>query len=154
IQLILGGIMSGAKAALPYPSWPDMNGEFLPSVLQDGNMWTVENMVYYEATLFQPALIQFLHRMTAYALLIIVIAYLFRAFTRLNNREINQVNILLIILLITQISLGIATVVSSVGQVPVGLGVAHQFGAIALVGVVIYLNYCFSPGRLLAIVDK
>ncbi|MEM9529111.1 MAG: COX15/CtaA family protein, partial [Bacteroidota bacterium] len=88
------------------------------------------------------------------ALLIIVIAYLFRAFTRLNNREINQVNILLIILLITQISLGIATVISSVGQVPVGLGVAHQFGAIALVGLVVYLNYCFYPGRLLTTVDK
>jgi len=154
VQLILGGIMSGAKAALPFPSWPDMNGKFVPDVLKEGSMWTVENMVYYEATLFQPALIQFLHRMMAYTLLIIVLAYLFLAFTRLRDRELKQVNILLIIMLIIQVVLGVATVMSSVGQVPVGLGVAHQFGAIALVGVLVYLNYCFRPGALLASVEK
>lgn len=153
-QLILGGIMSGARAALPYPSWPDMNGRFIPEPLLTKSMWTVENMVNYEATLFQPALIQFLHRMTAYALVIIALAYLYQAFTKVRAPMLVKTNTLLIILLITQVILGIATVVSSVGQVPVGLGVAHQFGAIALVGVVVYLNYLFRPGTLLKPVDK
>jgi len=154
LQLILGGIMSGAKAALPYPSWPDMNGHFIPPVLKDAGMWTVENMVYYEATLFQPALIQFLHRMTAYALIIIVIAYLWQAFTKLRSPMLVKTNTLLVSMLIIQALLGIATVVSSVGQVPVGLGVAHQFGAIVLVGIVVFLNYSFRPGTLLKAVDK
>ncbi len=153
-QLILGGIMSGAKAALPFPTWPDMNGHFIPPVLKDAGMWTVENMVYYEATLFQPALIQFLHRMTAYALVIIVFAYLFQVFRAGLWRELSKVHTLLIILLITQVLLGIATVVSSQGQVPVGLGVAHQLGAILLVGTVVWLNYRFRPGTPLRPVDK
>ena len=154
LQLILGGIMSGARAALPYPSWPDMNGKFLPTVLTDGSAWTVDNLVHYEQSLFQPALIQFLHRGTAYALIIIVIAYLFQAQKHLKNTQIPQINILLISMLIIQVIFGIATVVSSKGQVPVGLGVAHQLGAIMLVAVVVYLNYCFRPGTLLKDVDK
>jgi cytochrome c oxidase assembly protein subunit 15 len=154
LQLILGGIMSGARAALPYPSWPDMNGKFLPTVLTDGSAWTVDNLVHYEQSLFQPALIQFLHRGTAYALIIIVIAYLFQAQKHLKNTQIPRINILLISMLIIQVIFGIATVVSSKGQVPVGLGVAHQLGAIMLVAVVVYLNYCFRPGTLLKDVDK
>lgn len=154
LQLILGGIMSGAKTAIVYPEWPLMKGQFIPEVIKDAKMWTVENMVNYEATFFQPALIQFLHRMTAYALVIIALAYLYQAFTKVRAPMLVKTNVLLIILLITQIILGVATVMSSVGQVPVGLGVAHQFGAIALVGVVVYLNYLFRPGTLLKPVDK
>jgi cytochrome c oxidase assembly protein subunit 15 len=146
--------MSGAKAALPYPSWPDMNGAFLPPVLSDTSMWTVENMVYYEATLFQPALIQFLHRMTAYTLIIMVIAYLFQSYKYKISPYFKAVNGLLITLLITQALLGIATLMGSIGEVPVGLGVAHQFGAIALVGVFVYINYQFWPGKPLRPVDK
>lgn len=154
LQLILGGIMSGARTAIVYPEWPLMKGEFVPSVIQDAKMWTVENMVEYEQSFFQPALIQFLHRMTAYALIIIVLAYLYQAFTKVKSPLLVKTNTLLIILLITQIILGIATVMSSAGQVPVGLGVAHQFGAIALAGVVVYLNYLFRPGKMLIAVDK
>jgi cytochrome c oxidase assembly protein subunit 15 len=114
----------------------------------------VENMVYYEATLFQPALIQFFHRMTAYTLLIIVLLYLYTAFTRVKSPLLKSTNVLLIIVLITQVVLGVATVVSSKGQVPVGLGVAHQFVAIGVVAIVVYLNYLLKPGRVLRPVDK
>ena len=153
-QLLLGGVVSGAKAALPYPTWPDMNGVFIPAVLLDGSNWTVENLVNYEQNLFQPALFQFMHRMTAYALAIMVLYFAYRLGKRSLTPGLRRANALLIILLITQVSLGILTVVNSQGQVPVGLGVAHQFTAIALVGTVIYLNYRFRPGRLLSPVEK
>lgn len=154
VQLILGGIMSGARAALPYPTWPSLNGDFIPPVLTDFSNWTVDNMVYYERTLFQPALIQFLHRMTAYTLVIIALGYAFAVFRRAENKDLRKPTALLITLLVTQVIFGIATVVSSVGQVPVGLGVAHQFTAIALVGSLLYLNYTQQPGQLLKSVDK
>jgi cytochrome c oxidase assembly protein subunit 15 len=154
VQLLLGGVMSGAKAALPYPTWPDMNGKFIPSILKDGSAWTVENLIYYEQSFFQPALFQFLHRMTAYTLAIMALYFVYRCWKSLRSAELNRANGLLISLLVTQVVLGIATVVSSVGQVPVGLGVAHQFTAIALVGTVIYVNYLIRPGRLLRPVEK
>lgn len=154
VQLILGGVMSGARTAIVYPEWPLMNDVFLPGVLTDKTMWTVDNFVNYDQSPFQPALIQFLHRTTAYLLIVIVIGYLFKAFAKVKNPMLVKSNAMLVILLVTQALLGIATVVNSVGQVPVGLGVAHQFGAIALVGVVLFINYLFHPGQLLMNVDK
>ena len=154
VQLLLGGVMSGARAALPYPTWPDMNGELLPDVLRDGSAWTVENLVYYEGSLFQPALTQLLHRSTAYGLAIMVLYFVYRCWRAGQATVLARTNTLLISLLITQVGLGIATVVSSIGQVPVGLGVAHQFTAIALVATVVYLNYLFRPGRPLRPVEN
>ncbi len=154
LQLILGGIMSGARTAIVYPEWPLMKGEFLPSVITDLKMWTVDNFVNYEQSVFQPALIQFLHRITAYLLIVIVIGYLFKTFSKPQKGLLVKTNALLVTLLITQALLGIATVMNSVGQVPVGLGVAHQFGAIALVGAVVFINYLHHPGALLVNVDK
>ncbi|NJB87793.1 cytochrome c oxidase assembly protein subunit 15 [Lewinella marina] len=154
LQLLLGGVMSGARAALPYPTWPDMNGDFVAPVLKDASAWTVENLVQYEASLFQPALFQFLHRMTAYALILIALYFVYRCYKTFQNTRLRVTNTLLITLLITQAILGILTLVNSVGQVPVGLGVAHQFTAIAVVATVVYLNYLFRPGRPLRPVEK
>lgn len=154
IQLLLGGVMSGARAALPYPTWPDMNGKLIPNVLTDASAWTVDNLVYYEASLFQPALFQFLHRGTAYTLLILALYFVYRCWKEINSPLLRRSNALLITLLVIQAILGIATVVSSIGQVPVGLGVAHQFTAILLVAAVLYINYLFQPGRRLIPVDK
>ncbi|THH35523.1 COX15/CtaA family protein [Neolewinella litorea] len=154
VQLLLGGVMSGARAALPYPTWPDMNGRFIPPVLLDAGAWTVENLVRYESSLFQPALFQLLHRMTAYSLIVIALYFVYRCYKRISDTRLQRANTLLISLLITQAILGIATVVNSVGQVPVGLGVAHQFTAIAVVALVVYINYLFQPGRPLHPVEK
>ncbi len=70
------------------------------------------------------------------------------------ERELTRANTLLISLLITQAVLGIATVVNSIGQVPVSWGVAHQFTAILVVSSVVYLNYLIRPGRPLHPVEK
>ena len=66
IQMIFAGLMSGMRAGLYYPSWPDMNGEFIPGVLQNSNNWNWGNMINYDSYLFAPALIQFCHRVLAY----------------------------------------------------------------------------------------
>ena len=97
---------------------------------------------------------QFCHRTTAYLLVIITLGYVLQVFRNPVNRVLHKPTILLITLLITQVGLGIATVVSSIGQVPVGLGVAHQFTAIALVGALLYVNYIHRPGELLGTVDN
>ena len=154
VQLLLGGVMSGAKAALPYPTWPDMNGKLIPNILTNASAWTVENLVNYESSLFQPALFQLLHRTTAYALTIMVLYFVYRCWKGIRSQNLDRANALLISLLITQVLLGILTVTNSIGQVPVGWGVAHQFTAIALVATVVYVNYLFRPGRPLRPVEK
>lgn len=141
IQIILGGIMSGAKAGLFYPSWPDMNGEWVPGVLKDGSMWNVENFVNYDATLFLPAFIQFTHRGVAYILTIMVLYFVWKLLKSSSNSIIHQAAYLLVSMLVIQVVLGILTVINCVGVIPVGLGVMHQAGAIMLLSTVLFVDY-------------
>jgi len=141
IQIVLGGIMSGMKAGLFYPTWPDMNGEFIPALLFDASQWNVDNFVHYDQTPFMSALIQVLHRFTAYALTIIVIIYFIKA-KKVAAPKIFHANLyLLITMLGIQVVLGILTVVYCVGFVPVALGVMHQAGAVLLLTAALFQNY-------------
>jgi cytochrome c oxidase assembly protein subunit 15 len=146
VQLVLGGIMSGMKAALFYPTWPDMNGAAIPAILFDASAWSVENFVNYDKTPFMSALIQTLHRSTAYLLLIMSLWYSFKAFRTQITPTFRVGIILFVSMLIIQVMLGILTVVNSKAAVPVDLGVYHQAGALILLGIVLFLNYLLRAG--------
>jgi cytochrome c oxidase assembly protein subunit 15 len=143
-QIVLGGVMSGTKAALFYPTWPDMNGEAVPNILLHNSNWNVENFVQYDATPFMVAFIQTLHRGTAYALTILVLWFFFKAIGTAAPAPFRKGLYLLITVLGMQIVLGILTVVNSVGSIPVGLGVLHQAGALCMLTVMLFLNHQFT----------
>lgn len=135
-QVALGAMMSGAKAGLFYPSWPDMGGEFLPSVLLDGGHWRLESFLQYDTNPFMPALIQFFHRNTAYLLIALAIWMVWKNYTSA-ARDMT----LLLAALSVQVLLGIITLLNCVGHIPVVWGVAHQTGAVLVLGVVLWLCY-------------
>ncbi|PHN03682.1 COX15/CtaA family protein [Flavilitoribacter nigricans] len=148
VQIILGGIMSGMKAGLFYPSWPDMNGSYLPAVLLNSAEWNVDNFVHYDSGPFMAALIQFLHRNTAYLLTIIVLWFSYRAFQVRETKLFRTSIYLLVSMLIIQVLLGIFTLINCVGNVPVGLGVMHQAGALLLLTIVLFVRYQMRPGKV------
>lgn len=141
LQIILGGVVSGMKAGLFYPTWPDMNGEWIPGVLLDGNQWTVDNFVQYDKGLFMAAFIQLAHRTTAYVLTIMILAYFFRARKTNISAEFKLGLNMLVSMLVIQVLLGIFTVINSVGTIPVGLGVMHQGGALILLSITLFLLF-------------
>ena len=141
IQIMLGGIMAGIKAGPYYPTWPDMNGEFIPSVVFNKNLWLVENFVNYEQSSFLPALVQTLHRFTAYSLIIIVLCYFLYALKCNISDTFRYGLYLLVTMLAIQIILGIYTVINCFGSAPLALGVLHQACAILLLSSMIFLNY-------------
>ena len=141
LQIILGGIMSGMKAGLYFPTWPDMNGEAIPRVLTRGANWAVENFVNYDASLFMPALIQLLHRSTAYVLTILVLWFFFKALKSTQNTTFKVGLYLLVSMLIIQVLLGVFTLINCIGTVPVGLGVLHQAGALLLLTILLFINF-------------
>lgn len=141
LQIILGGIMSGMKAGLFYPTWPDMNGELIPALLFNPGNWTVENFVEYDAHLFMPALVQTLHRAIAYLLTAMVLWFAFMVFKRVGSPLFRRGTILLVTMLAIQVALGILTLVNCVGTVPVGLGVYHQAGALLLLSAILFIDY-------------
>ncbi|MBT8218342.1 MAG: COX15/CtaA family protein [Bacteroidia bacterium] len=142
-QIFLGGMMSGMKAALSFPTWPSYNGVSVPEVLFYGEFWNVDNFTNYDASGFMPALIQFLHRNLAYVLIISGICLFVYYFKRINEPQFRIGNILLVTMLIIQSVLGISTLLYTESTIPVGLGVLHQAGSLLLLTVVLWVLFVF-----------
>ncbi|PHQ57170.1 MAG: heme A synthase [Lutibacter sp.] len=137
IQLVLAGLLAGMRAGLYYPSWPDMNGEFIPSVLESSINWRWENMINYDSYLFAPALIQFTHRILAYLLGALTIYMFFKLKNKVEVNSKKWINSSLVLVLI-QIILGIFTVLNVTSKIPLFLGVSHQ-----LVGLLYFMSLLF-----------
>ena len=150
VQLFLGGVLSGMRAAVVYPTWPDMYGSYFPSVIFDMNQWNADNFNNYDKNAFMPALIHFLHRNTAYILMIAGywISYRMIRFGKVAE-YINFKNIgyTLIGVITLQALLGIITVMSSKHEIPVLWGVLHQGGALLLISVVLYIYFVISKSK-------
>ncbi|MDO8368940.1 MAG: COX15/CtaA family protein [Saprospiraceae bacterium] len=140
-QIALGAIMSGSKAGLFFPTWPDMNGEYFPSILLDGGHWTADSFIHYDTNPFMPALIQFLHRNTAYLLTLMVLYFVWKIFKENISPILRSSGWWLLAAVGVQVLLGIFTVINSKASIPVDLGVAHQAGAVVLLSVVLWICY-------------
>lgn len=137
-QIAFGGMLSGMKVAVLYPTWPDMYGEYIPKILMDINAWKVESFLEYDKFQFMPALVHFLHRNLAYlvwGLGMLLICNLIQFYRRAGFKEYLYLGLALFLAIHLQVFLGIFTVISSIGKVPVLLGVLHQAGAIILAAV-------------------
>jgi len=101
----------------------------------------VDNLVNYDSHGFTPALVQVLHRGAAYLLILLGFLYFFKAKNIKENEIFRKANMMWITMLVIQILLGIWTVISCNGKIPVGLGVAHQAGALILLGTTLFCYY-------------
>jgi cytochrome c oxidase assembly protein subunit 15 len=143
LQIIFGGWMSGMKAGLAYPTFPLMGNEFLPTALLDSSNWEMQNLAQYDHHLFAPALIQFLHRTTAYLLIISILYFWYKLKKHRVSNALRIANNLLLAWIFAQALLGIFTLINCVGHIPVVLGVIHQDGALVLLFLSLFVNYQF-----------
>jgi heme a synthase len=143
IQIFLGGLMSGLKAALVYPTWPDLGGSWIPDVLLNEAAWSVDNFVDYESSPFLSALVQSLHRLIGYLLLINGLYIFYKLHDDKSQGLFKVLPWVLISLLIIQIVLGVTVLIQSIGSIPLLYGVLHQAVAILLLTVAIYLFYSY-----------
>ena len=144
VQVFLGGVLSGMKAAVVFPSWPDMNGSYFPSIIFDIKQWNLDNFNNYDKNEFMPALIHFLHRNTAYLLFFSGSYMAIQLIRRERDSIIKYVGIAFICGLIFQILLGIITVLNSIGNIPVLWGVLHQAGALFLISIMVLIFFILS----------
>jgi heme a synthase len=141
VQIILGGIMSGMKAGLVFPTWPDIGGQWIPGNLFKGAEWNSKNFYEYDRGTFMAALVHTLHRSVAYVLTIMVLYYFFKGVQISVTKQVKNGIYALLAVTLLQVLLGILTVINCIGTIPLGLGVFHQAGALLLLTVVLYLNY-------------
>ena len=130
IQILFGGLMSGMRAGLFYPSWPLIGTEWIPADLFQGENWNWERFRDYDQDSFAPAVVHVFHRTLAY---IIAIFYFVVAFREMNNKYI----IWGLFILLLQIIVGIITVLKCIGEIPVFWGAVHQ-----LIGI-LFFGYLF-----------
>lgn len=138
LQVILGGTVSGMKSALNYPTWPKMQQEWVPSILFEKSHWSIDDFLLYDRSGFMSALVQFLHRNTAYLIAILGIIFLLQ-WIRRNPKQTYWMVYTLLGIIVVQVLLGILTLIGSIGSIPVFFGAAHQAIGILLLTFLFYL---------------
>jgi len=107
VQLVFGALMAGHKAAPAAPTWPDINGSFVPAYVfnrPEGWISIIENRI----------VIHFVHRSIAYLLVILILIWTFRSFKTPASAGFAKSRIIPIILVLLQLTLGILTVLTSI----------------------------------------
>ncbi|HVW14890.1 MAG TPA: COX15/CtaA family protein [Mucilaginibacter sp.] len=138
-QLIYGAFMAGTHAALYAPSWPDINGVYIPAgMLANGNLWYNLNS--------DPLTIQFIHRMLAYTIAATIIIWFFKCAKTDRGSWLYTIRWLPPALVGTQIALGILALVNSPLKGSIYYSAAHQFNAMILLTSLVITLY-LSNGR-------
>jgi cytochrome c oxidase assembly protein subunit 15 len=141
IQLALGAMMSGTKAGLIYPTWPKIGNDFLPGVLLSFESWKLIKFTAYDSDIFLPSLLHVLHRNSAYLLAVLIGLWFYKSYKFRFEEGVRGGFKLLVIIVFIQMCLGIITVMTCVGSVPVLWGVLHQAGAVALLSIVLWVRH-------------
>ncbi len=132
VQTAFGGFMAGLHAALSYPTFPTMNGEWVPlGILSRSPLW----VNFFE----NPATVQFVHRLLGALLAFGMTAYWLGTWKVQGSRVYHLGRHLLLGCVLIQFQLGVLTVKNSLGHIPVGFGVLHQACGVALLATVILL---------------
>lgn len=129
LQIVLGGLVAGSKAGLTYNTWPLMDGAFVPpaSTLFMVSPW-IENFVD------NVALVQFNHRMVAYAIVAFALWHAWSARREAAGSRYAGRATALAGLALAQMVLGIVTLVL---VVPLWAGLAHQVFAMMVLAMAV-----------------
>jgi cytochrome c oxidase assembly protein subunit 15 len=140
LQLIYGALMAGHKAATAAPTWPDINGSIVPTGMM-GNNEGLLNLIDNKIT------IHFIHRGLAYLLVILIILLSIRLYKIKANPLLSKTRIWPMLLVLSQVVLGIFSVLTSIQIIPNQWGTfewmaqLHQLVAMFLLLSLVWLLY-------------
>jgi len=129
-MVLSGGFVAGIRAGLAYNTFPLMNGHFIPPEIFMLEPW-------YRNFFENMATVQFDHRMIAWILAILVPVFWYKSRQLTLPSSARLACNLLLIMLVIQICLGIATLLM---VVPLPLAASHQAGAMLLFTAAIWVN--------------
>src|SRR5688572_12280523 len=94
LQLAFGALMAGHKAATASPTWPDINGSFVPSKMfsPGGLLNLIDNKIT----------IHFIHRSLAYILFVFIIIWTWKSFKEKGHRLFSKTRSLPFLLVFVQ----------------------------------------------------
>ena len=128
LQILLGALVAGIDAGRAFPTWPLMGETFFPAdafYVADG---TGGSLPVWMAFIENAGLVQFIHRMAGYLLLIFGVVVWLRGRKSSHARTRAAFHMVLVMLLV-QMTLGIVTVLQAA---TLHVAITHQLGAIVL----------------------
>ena len=140
LQLAFGALMAGHKAASAAPTWPDINGSFVPANMfssPGGLLNLIENRIT----------IHFFHRLFAYLLFIFILIWTWKTIKASGSKLFMTTRWLPFLLVTVQVILGVFSVLTSVQIVPNHWGIFewlaqfHQLIAMFLLLSLIWMTY-------------
>lgn len=144
IQLIYGAFMAGLQTATVAPTWPTINGDWIPSGMMQ------------KSWLSHPINIHFVHRGMAYLIFVLIFFGFFQLYRLARDRQHELLKSMAkwpLILVSVQILLGVLTVLFSVKIVPGHFGVyetfaqLHQLVAMALLMALFVILFLVRKSR-------
>jgi cytochrome c oxidase assembly protein subunit 15 len=137
LQIILGALVAGIDAGRGFPTWPDMNGQFFPAdafYVPDG---AGGSLPVWHAFFENPGLVQFIHRMSGYALFAFAIVVWLRG-RKSAHRVTRGAYGWMMGAMGVQVVLGIAAVLTAA---QLHTAISHQIGAVVLWVLIIRARY-------------
>lgn len=134
LQLMYGALMAGHKAAMVAPTWPTINGDYMPSNLFSDPVFLlnfIENKI----------LVHFMHRGIAYVLLALVIYWTLQLYRINGSSFFNRIKTFPLLLVVLQVLLGIASLLYARSIIPGVWGIFEWMAQIhQLVGMSLLLS--------------
>lgn len=137
LQVGLGGLVAGLRAGLTYNTWPLMDGRFIPPLEHLSRL-----SPWWSNLLDNITTVQFAHRMTAYAVLLAILAYAAMAFR--TSDLAGRRGAVLLALALTQVAVGIVTLVF---VVPLHAALCHQALAMVLLAATVWNRRLLTSAR-------
>jgi cytochrome c oxidase assembly protein subunit 15 len=133
VQIVLGAFVAGLRAGKSYNSWPLMEGEIVPTGYWREGSGLLSLFETIEA-------VQFNHRTFAYVVVALAVAVTWRAW----KAGLRPLAIAVGGSVALQFSLGVWALLAAV---PLWLGLAHQAGALLVLGAAVTASYAVTPHR-------
>jgi cytochrome c oxidase assembly protein subunit 15 len=139
IQIFSGGVMAGMKAGLSAPTWPKIQGRWIPEPMY--HLSSLSNYLFteYEISHTGPVVVQFFHRSLSYLIFLITIVLYYSIYKQTRKWNLKYAGLFFICLV--QMFLGIWTVIHCIGYVPLWPAVFHQLFGISILIYTLWL-YC------------
>ncbi len=139
IQLIYGAFMAGLKAAPAAPTWPSMNGVWVPE-----NIHSYGNREFSGLSILtdHPLVVHFIHRTLAYIISILICIGWWKAGRIQGTIAFKKTKALPLLFVVLQLLLGVLTVLhAATPHSFLWLAVAHQFTAMLLLLTLVWVLY-------------
>lgn len=151
VQLTYGAFMAGLKAGTAAPTWPDINGSYIP---ENTRSYQGRSMGVAESWVNHPIAVHFVHRNLAYLLTLLILAWTITAARVKGSRMFRNSVWPPALLVLIQVVLGVLAVVNSYKAVPQQWGLfewmaeCHQVVALLLLLSLVFPLYLLRRTKI------